>query len=195
MIFKEALKLMKEGKAVRLPSWKGYWFYCDGSIKMFTKNREVLDIRQSQDIAYTLENIASDEWVECSECVIATNPNIRELDTIQQEQKLNRVFAVDEIGPGGANHRYHIETNEDKPTHIAVIQFQKGPRNEEDSTRGVLGADLLEIVRDTLISFQKGPYACSYNEEALEGVEKALSALNRRVEDRIKRNVLGKNAE
>ena len=25
MLFKEALKLMKEGKKVKLPSWGGYW--------------------------------------------------------------------------------------------------------------------------------------------------------------------------
>ena len=34
---------------------------------------------------------------------------MRELNTIQKVEKLNRVFATDEIGNGGANHEYMIE--------------------------------------------------------------------------------------
>ena len=33
---------------------------------------------------------------------------MRELSTIQKREKLNDVYAVDEIGPGGANHQYVI---------------------------------------------------------------------------------------
>lgn len=121
---------------------------------------------------------------------------MRELKTIQTQEKLNKVSAIDEIGPGGANHLYKIEgINDDanlvvEPTNI---QFQKGPRKLVTSVHGVLDTDLLEIVRDRLTAFQSGPYACDYNAEALEHVEAALHALNRRVEDRINRNVLGTN--
>lgn len=31
---------------------------------------------------------------------------MKKLSTIQKREKLNDVFAVDEIGPGGANHLY-----------------------------------------------------------------------------------------
>ena len=31
---------------------------------------------------------------------------MKQLSTIQKREKLNDVFAVDEIGPGGANHLY-----------------------------------------------------------------------------------------
>ena len=41
--------------------------------------------------------------------------------------------------------------------------------------------------------FQDGPYASEYNTKALEHIELALMYLNRRVEDRIERNVLGTN--
>lgn len=127
----------------------------------------------------------------------------RHLDTIQKHQKLNEVFATDSEGPGGANHEYRIykcaEPNEDalmiSPNEIASIQFQKGPRKESDSIHGVIDGDLLEIVRDRLKSFQNGPFASEYNAEALEHVEAALDALNRRVEDRIARNVLGTNTK
>lgn len=122
---------------------------------------------------------------------------MRKLETIQTKEKLNEVFAVDEVGPGGANHEYNIILNDaydkDYASDVVVIQFQKGPRKEENSIHGVLDTDLLEIVRDRLKAFQFGPYSSEYNKKALIGVEIALNALNQRVEDRIARNVLGRN--
>lgn len=123
---------------------------------------------------------------------------MRELTTIQKREKLNKVFAVDEKGNGGANHEYSIypnfkEGDEDKVVLLSYIQFQNGARKEEDSTHGVIDSDLLEIVRDRLISFQEGDFATEYNAKALEHIEIALMYLNRRVEDRIERNVLGTN--
>ena len=125
---------------------------------------------------------------------------MRKLETIQKREKLNEVFAVDEIGPGGANHKYTISAISDtsgisKTISFSdtIIQFQNGPRKEDNSIQGVIDSDLLEIVRDRMKAFQKGPFASEYNEKALEGIEMALNALNQRVEDRIKRNVLVKN--
>lgn len=71
--------------------------------------------------------------------------------------------------------------------------MQKGPRKEKDSIHGVIDSDLLEIVRDRLKSFQSGPFSSRENACALTHIEEALMWLNRRVEDRIERNVLGKN--
>lgn len=118
---------------------------------------------------------------------------MRKLETIQKREKLNDVFAVDEIGPGGANHEYHITLNNGKDTasDVAIIQMQKGPRKNVDSIHGVIDSDLLEIVRDRLKAFQAGPFASEYNEQALKHIEQALTWMNKRVEDRIKRNVLG----
>ena len=119
---------------------------------------------------------------------------MRELSTIQKRKKLNRVFAADEIGAGGANHEYLIRCSLDGCiSDLANIQFQKGARNEENSTHGVLDTDLLEIVRDRYKAFQEGPFASEYNAKALEHIEMALMYANRRVEDRIERNVLGTN--
>jgi hypothetical protein len=119
---------------------------------------------------------------------------MRELNTIQKKEKLNRVFAADEIGPGGANHEYMIISDaglmEPKET---IIQFQCGPRKEESSKHGLIDSDLLEIVRDRLKAFQAGPFASEYNEHALKHIEEALYCMNARVEDRIKRSVLGRN--
>lgn len=114
---------------------------------------------------------------------------MRELRTIQKRQKLNKVFAADEPGNGGANHEYIIMCD-DEPIEVA---FQNGARNEDGSVRGIIDTDLLEIVRDRLKSFQQGPYSSRENACALTHIEEALMWLNRRVEDRIERNVLGTN--
>ena len=121
---------------------------------------------------------------------------VRELNTIQKREKLNTVFAIDEIGNGGANHEYGIvptvkASNDTKP--MTSIQFQNGPRKDRSSVSGVLDVDLLEIVRDRLKGFQSGPFPCRENECALTHIEEALMWMNRRVEDRIERSVLGTN--
>ena len=114
---------------------------------------------------------------------------MRKLNTIQKREKLNDVYAVDEKGSGNANHQYKIDV---KGTDV-YIMFQNGPRNEEGSISGVIDTDLLEIVRDRLIGFQSGLFASMENAHALTCIEEALMWLNRRVEDRIERNALGKN--
>ena len=73
------------------------------------------------------------------------------------------------------------------------IQFQNGARKESGSIHGVIDTDLLEIVRHRLQCFQEGPFASRENALALTHIEEALMWLNKRVEDRIERNVLGKN--
>ena len=76
---------------------------------------------------------------------------------------------------------------------LTEIQFQNGARRLPDSVHGVLDTDLLEIVRDRLKGFQSGEYACRENACALTHIEEALMWLNRRVEDRIERCVIGTN--
>lgn len=125
--------------------------------------------------------------------------NMKNISTIQKREKLNDVYAVDNVGPGGAHHRYVIckacETcwcdGSNDIGLIADIFLQCGPRKDENSQHGVIDSDLLEIVRHRLQCFQAGPFASEYNAKALEHIEIALMYMNRRVEDRIERNVLG----
>ena len=121
---------------------------------------------------------------------------MRELNTIQKREKLNKVYAFDAPDFGGANHVYWIEypvKGDSSALNSDLITFQNGPRLDPESTHGVLDEDLLEIVRDRLKGFQRGEYACHENACALTHIEEALMWLNRRVEDRIERNVLGTN--
>jgi len=122
---------------------------------------------------------------------------MEKLSTIQKREKLNEVFVSDEKGNGGANHRYIIQSNEcDSQGNSEVyeyINFQNGARKLEGSVHGILDTDLLEIVRHRLQCFQKGTFASRDNAVALTHVEEALMWMNRRVEDRIEREVLGTN--
>jgi hypothetical protein len=126
---------------------------------------------------------------------------MEKLSTIQKREKLNDVCSVDGKGNGGAYHRYIIceqgavewcNGNVDIGI-MGEIRFQNGARKLPDSIHGVLDTDLLEIVRHRLQCFQQGEFATRDNAIALTHIEEALMWMNRRVEDRIERNVLGTN--
>lgn len=65
MKFEKALKEMKKGIPMKLPSWGGYWCWDEETqtIIMYTKDNQRLDIRETQRVEYTLMNILSDEWI------------------------------------------------------------------------------------------------------------------------------------
>ena len=75
MNFVEALKAMKNGAKVKLPSWGGYWCWDAEKETVMIHCRpqdsdhqgEILDIRETQRLEYTLSNVASDEWVIADE--------------------------------------------------------------------------------------------------------------------------------
>lgn len=118
---------------------------------------------------------------------------MEKLSTIQKRENLNDVFAIDKKGHGGANHLYVVAEANNGENEMGTIVFQNGARLLEDSIHGVLDTDLLEIVRHRLRCFQEGPFSSEYNAKALKHLEEALMWMNRRVEDRIERSVLGTN--
>ena len=71
MEFKEMFRFMKEGAKAKLPHWAGYWEWDDEKKTILMNCRpeesdtgaEVLDIRESQRVEYTLQNILSDKWI------------------------------------------------------------------------------------------------------------------------------------
>ena len=75
MNFVEALKAMKNGAKVKLPSWGGYWCWDAEKETVMIHCRpqdsdhqgEILDIRETQRVEYTLSNVASDEWMIADE--------------------------------------------------------------------------------------------------------------------------------
>jgi len=124
--------------------------------------------------------------------------NMDNLKTIQKREKLNTVRTCGEKGNGGAYHTYEIVgevvTAERLESNLSIfVQFQNGPRNLSSSTPGVLDVDLLEIARHRLQCFQEGDLKTRENAIALTHIEEALLWMNKRVEDRIERGVLGTN--
>lgn len=69
MNFTEAYKAMKLGKKVKLPSWRGYWYWDENkeTIMIHCKDDTILDIRETDVVDYTFTNICSDEWIIADE--------------------------------------------------------------------------------------------------------------------------------
>ena len=79
MIFKEAYELLKNGKKVKLPDWKGYWVVEDNTIKMHTKDGRILSITETEDVFYTLNFIVNrDDWE-----VVDDNYEVKMIQTIR----------------------------------------------------------------------------------------------------------------
>lgn len=101
------------------------------------------------------------------------------------------ITARDEPGPGNANHVYRIYfmMRTGQAVHFDFC-FQNGPIAEVGIS-GVTHEALLEIIKDRLIGFQSGPYACQDNVEALSHVQAAMDCLKRRTIVRRDRGVEG----
>lgn len=105
MRFNEALKAMKDGHKVKLPSWAGYWVYePDGDqIWMHCKGGKVLEIRETEVLSYTLENICSDEWIIADETNTPELGGVATFNFGEAIKYLKRGFKVARQGWNGKN--------------------------------------------------------------------------------------------
>lgn len=101
-----------------------------------------------------------------------------------------KVEVVDEPGPGGACHAYHVTPTTGNAKGL-LIEFQKGPLKETVHPNGLSQEVLLAIVVDRLECFQKGPYACRENALALTKIQEAMHWLHHRTNERLQRGVEG----
>lgn len=64
MHFQAAYSYMKRGHAVALPEWGGYWLWNEWAktIDMHTRKGEIIDMRDSEDMDYTLSFTFRDDW-------------------------------------------------------------------------------------------------------------------------------------
>ena len=76
MNFTEALKAMKQGSKVKLPGWNGYWCWDTDKQTIMIHCRpsdsdngqgDVLDIRETQRVEYTLLNTQREDWMFADE--------------------------------------------------------------------------------------------------------------------------------
>lgn len=114
-----------------------------------------------------------------------------------------RVLVLDAPGSGGANHTYAIDGylfSDSAPTDPenavafgapnTIIRFQNGPIAEA-GVNGLTHEALLAILIDRMEGFQGGPYASTDNQEALDAMRTAQTALQRRTLARMARGVEG----
>lgn len=113
MKFIEALKEMKKGIPMKLPSWGGYWCWDNEAetIIMYTKDNQKLDIRETQRVEYTLTNILSDEWIPANgenTTILGGKPTFNFGEALKY---LKRGFKVARKGWNGKNQYIHLAKN------------------------------------------------------------------------------------
>ena len=113
MRFEQALELMKQGHKVKLPSWGGYWEYeAEGDrIWMHTKDNNVLEIRETERLSYTIENILSDEWIIADEDNTPILGGVATFNFGEAIKYVKRGFKVKRKGWNGQNQYIELASN------------------------------------------------------------------------------------
>ena len=62
MTFASALFAMERGHRVRRSHWSGYWRIENGELLIHCGDGRKLNLRDSEDMVYTLRNISCDDW-------------------------------------------------------------------------------------------------------------------------------------
>lgn len=65
--FRQAWFHMLNGKKIKKPNWEGYWAFESGTIMMHTREGNVIDIRNTVNVAYTFSFIAENDWMVLEE--------------------------------------------------------------------------------------------------------------------------------
>lgn len=102
------------------------------------------------------------------------------------------VEATSPPGTGGAPYQYEIYLDSPrgvKDRAYCELRFQQG--NPADEINGISNEVLLAVVRDRLECYQRGPFACEDNAEALKGIVRAMDKLAWRSIERKDRGVEG----
>lgn len=118
MKFAKAFELMKQGEKVKLPSWGGYWCWDPEkqTIMMHCRpqdsdNGPVLDIRETERVEYTMQNILSEDWQIANEMncpVLGGETTFSFGDAIKY---LKRGLKVKRKGWNGKNQHIELATN------------------------------------------------------------------------------------
>lgn len=69
MIFQAAYNYMKRGHKITLPEWGGYWYWSKekDTIIIYTRDGIEFDIRETDDVDYTISFTFRDDWELASE--------------------------------------------------------------------------------------------------------------------------------
>lgn len=119
MNFKDAFELMKKGHKVKLPSWGGYWYWDIEKQTIMMQCRpkdadkgqgDLLDIRETQRVEYTLSNILSDEWIVANPKNCPVLGGVTTFSFGDAIKYLKRGLKVKRIGWNGKNQYIQLAT-------------------------------------------------------------------------------------
>ena len=99
MDFKKAYEALKQGAMIKCPEWSGYWRWEDNSIKMHCKDGRILDIRETENVDYTLNFILRDDW----EIVGGTDVKNLDIQTFTFGEAIRRLKAGQKVARKGWN--------------------------------------------------------------------------------------------
>ena len=61
--WKDAWWYLLNGEKIKRPLWEGYWEWENNTIMMHCQDGSVVDIRETDFVAYTFSNIAQRDWM------------------------------------------------------------------------------------------------------------------------------------
>ena len=119
MNFKDAFELRKKGHKIKLPSWGGYWYWDIEKQTIMMQCRpkdadkgqgDLLDIRETQRVEYTLSNILSDEWIVANPKNCPVLGGVATFSFGDAIKYLKRDLKVKRIGWNGKNQYIQLAT-------------------------------------------------------------------------------------
>lgn len=90
-----------------------------------------------------------------------------------------------------AGHVYDLADADGGPSQ--TLSFVEGPKESRVAV-GTTTEEVIKTLIDRVASFQKGETYSDHNQDAINGLETALAALEARTADRVERGVEGTNA-
>lgn len=91
MKFVEVLEALKSGYKIKLPEWEGYWQLKDNDVMIHCRDGKVINLLDTQDVLYTLSNIAREDWEITEQSNIDITATMRFGEALLQLQQGNRV--------------------------------------------------------------------------------------------------------
>lgn len=95
MDFKKAFEMMLAGFKIKLPEWKGYWYwdFDKKTIIIHCFNDTEFDIRKTSDVAFTISNILRNDWEIYYEKAIEVG-----IGFLYRHYKNKKVYCVTNLG-------------------------------------------------------------------------------------------------
>ena len=109
MKFCEAYEALKQGALIKCPEWAGYWKWENDSIKIHCKDGEIIDIRETIDVDYTISFLFREDWE-------FVGPDVRDLNVQtftfgEAIRRLKRRERVARKGWNGKNQYIELASN------------------------------------------------------------------------------------